>query len=187
MVQGGRRQQAQRTVAAYLIGAALGGAGVMAFVLFARVPLSWPGSYPVRGLLAAACFVGAGLADLGIVRLAPNQKQVRQSHVRRFGPVRAYFTYGLQLGTNTFTYSPVYLPFAALVGAALLLDPLAALAWGAIAGATRVLVGLPLGRTDRWLGWFIRVRTGATDRLRHVSAVTCLAMAALLLSIVVGT
>jgi hypothetical protein len=110
-------------IAAHAVGGIVGGAlGIGALAALVSIPLAMVGTAVGMALIIV---VGATaiVADLQLITLPFNHRQVRASLMRTIVPAAAMFRYGLVLGSGLLTY----LPYAAIATVA----TWAAAGWGA--------------------------------------------------------
>jgi hypothetical protein len=149
-------RDAVRSIAVYALGvlstAALAGAG-WALVALAAQRLTRP---PAALLILAVACAALALADAGVRGATPPSipRQTCSLWWRRFGPLRAWFYWGLDLGLGVTTYRATSLYWAAFLTAVLVIRPatapLVALAYGLGLVANLSLGALAL----RWTGLF---------------------------------
>lgn len=142
--RGGNRQQVLVTSALHTVGGGLGGACVGALVGLAALALPDSATafvLAVALLLAAAAYAHRPLHRQGLGL----HRQVNRRLSRDVGVRRAYFVWGVELGTGVLTYVP-YSGFLALVAVAILLPPAVAVGMFLIAGLTRAAVSTVVGR-----------------------------------------
>ena len=179
LVQGAHSRVAvARVTGLHALGGVLGGA-LMA-------GLCWLALTPVRTILPTVVGVGvivvvailAALADLRVVSLQRQNRQVPQRWFKVYGIERAYAMYGLWLGAGLATNVSFAVEYVVFIGAAVLLPLAPALVAGAIFGLIRTGAVGPIGvlpeLASTWTGIF-RVRG---NQLPVLSAVGAAALAA---------
>jgi hypothetical protein len=148
--------------------------------------LCWLALTPVRTILPTVVGIGAvvvvatvaALADLRVLNLQRQNRQVPQRWFKVYGVERAYAMYGLWLGAGLATNVSFAVEYLVFIGAAVLLPLPAALVAGAIFGLIRTGAAGPIGVFPRmastWTGIF-RVRG---NRLPILSALGSSSVAA---------
>jgi hypothetical protein len=153
---------------------ALGGAAMTASLWLALTPLRTllPGAVPTAVLACVA--TAAALADVRVIDLPRQRRQVPQIWFRSHGPFRSYALYGLWLGAGLITNITYMVELVVLVAAALLLPAPDALLVGAVFGLGRTAPVGPLGSSRRLAAWWGSVVYGGetTSAVRMSAALS---------------
>jgi hypothetical protein len=169
-----------RMAAAHAMCGAVGGALVVAALWLLVTPLRTLPPAWARAALVAGIAIACAAADLGLLELPRQRRQVPQRWYRRYGAVRSYGLYGLWLGGALGTNITYMCEVALFAGAALTLPlPLAALA-GAVFGLARAAPIGPLGASIALAGAWSRAYGGGSALALRCSAAASLVLGALL-------
>lgn len=123
----------------------------------------------------------AALEDLGKIHIPHQRRQVPQSWLSRYGPMRSYALYGMGLGAGVLVDTPYAVAYPVFAASALLLPLGPAVAVGLLFGVGRsVLVG-PVNLRKSVVVWAERSLPNAYRALPKVSAL--LSVAAVVIAI----
>lgn len=135
--EGPHPRGALRASLAYVLGGVIGGALTVGTLWLLAVPVRTLLPSRVVDSIAIVVLVLAVLQDLGRLRLPHRRTQVPQRWLQQLGPGRAYYRYGLLLGSGLLTAAPYGITFAIMTAAALRLEAGDALVVGALFGLGR--------------------------------------------------
>lgn len=153
----------------HALGGAIGGALTVLGLWLILTPVRTLLGGIILTFMAAFIALGSLTADLGGSGRRRNPRQVPARWVGRYGPLSAYFRYGLMLGSGVLTHIPNYLGPACLFTAALVLPFDRALLVGASFGMSRtgsvailaVAAWIVKGLSERYGRWSRFVRYGS--------------------------
>jgi hypothetical protein len=157
LVQGERRRKLG--VSMWLAHTGLGitgGVGMAALVWLLLTPLRTIPPEPVVIAIFLGISAAAVLAELNLIPMPRQARQVPQWWYGRYGPTRSYALYGLWLGAGLATNVTYTLEFVIFAAAGLLLPLPQALVVGLAFGFARTAFVGPLGLVPGAAGWWSR-------------------------------
>jgi hypothetical protein len=166
--------------AGHAVSGAFGGLAMAAILWLLLTPLRTLPPALVAYVMVAGLAASASLADLGVVHLPRQRRQVPQRWWRTYGPIRSYALYGFWLGAGLVTNITYMVELVVLVGAGVLLPLHEAMLIGAIFGLGRTAPVGPLAASPRLATWWgDRVYGGETTLALRTSAILSAGLALL--------
>lgn len=161
---------------AHAAGGMAGGALTAAAVWLALTPLRTLLPPSVGVVAMAAVCIAALAADLGLWLVRSRMPQVPQTWLARFGPARAYGSYGAVLGAAFATPHPYAVVYPLFLAMALFVPLPVALACGVLFGGARSLAATVFSYRATAISWAIYRRPGAPRTASICSALLTVAV-----------
>jgi hypothetical protein len=124
----------------HMAGGIFGGVSTGIVAIFLGTPVRLVLGFQPRVALCSVVLVAVILVDLGLIRHRSGRRQVPATWARRYGWRRAYFFYGVLLGSGLATYVATAATYAVFAVSVLALTPGAALGCGAAFGLGRTFI-----------------------------------------------
>lgn len=126
---------------------------------------------PVAFVIFLGIAAASVLAELNLMPMPRQARQVPQWWYARYGPTRSYALYGLWLGAGLATNITYTVEFVVFASAALLLSLPQALIVGLAFGFARTAFVGPLGLAPRAAGWWSRQYAGGMQVRMVISCI----------------